>query len=323
MTAAHRSATARQRAKRLRAVVRIGAALGVVTAVGAGPAVAANATVRGQNGRIVFRADTGSGDNLYTIHQDGTHRRQITFFSGASMDGPHWSPNADLIVVGVGLPDTCSNVVLMSPSGHHEVTLPLANGDICEGTPSLSPDGARIYYEAFDGTNDAIWSMNLDGSDRRQASACQGTGATAPEVSPDGQMLAMTCFSDAGQALFVAGVDGANLRQLTPFDWDVGLKNDWSPDSSRIMFITQIDDAVNTDTIQPDGNGLVHVTNYDANGPGAFGNTYSPDGRWILMRLQSNGLYSLVKVHPDGSAQTQVTPYSTFRPRGMAWGSDG
>src|SRR5438270_5345244 len=214
MTARQRPhVSAWRRAKRMpKAVVRIVAVLGVVAAVDAAPILAANATVAGQNGLIVFRADIGSGDNLYTIHQDGTHRRQITFFSDASMDGPHWSPSAGMIVVGVGLPDSCSNVTLMTPSGHHLVTLPLANGDVCEGEPSFSADGTRIYYEAYDGgANDAIWSMNLDGSDRRPVTACQGTGATAPEVSPDGRMLAMTCSSDAGQALFVSSVDGGDL----------------------------------------------------------------------------------------------------------------
>jgi hypothetical protein len=135
-------------------------------------------------------------------------------------------------------------------------------------------------------------------------------------------MLSLTCFSpDGDQALFDARVDGSGLRQLTPFSFEVGTKADWSPDSSRIMFISQMDGAVNTATIKPDGTGLSWVTNYVSGGPLAFGNSYSPDGRWILLRLEIGDQYALYKVHPDGSDLQAITPLSSFRPRGMAWGS--
>lgn len=126
----------------------------------------------------------------------------------------------------------------MDAEGGNMVVLPLANGDICEAVPSFSPDGQRIYYEAFDGHRDAIWSMRLDGSDRHRVTACRGRGVTDPEVSPDGEMLAFTCFSRTGSALFDSNIDGSHLRQLTPFSFDVGTKEDWSPDSGRIMFIS-------------------------------------------------------------------------------------
>jgi Tol biopolymer transport system component len=123
-------------------------------------------------------------------------------------------------------------------------------------------------------------------------------------------------------ALFVSRVDGSDLRQLTPFSFQVGAKSDWSPDSQRIMFITEMNDVVNTATIRRDGSDLFWVTTYPAGGTtNAFGNTYSPDGNWILLRLEQDELYALFKIRPDGSDLTQVTPFSSFRPRGMAWGS--
>ena len=79
--------------------------------------------------------------------------------------------------------------------------------------------------------------------------------------------------------------------------------------------------GVNTATIKSDGTDLQWVTNYAPGAPLAFGNSYSPDGRWILLRLEADGRYALYEIHPDGTDLQAITPFSSFRPRGMAWGS--
>ncbi len=217
-------------AVRLRRVGLI-AVFGLVVALPSGPS--ALATVPGPDGLIAFRADTGSGDQIYTIRPDGTGQTQLTFLDGDNLLQPHWSPDSRLIVFELDTPDSCANVAYMNADGTNMVVLPLANGDICEAMPSFSPDGQRIYYEAFDGHRDAIWSMALDGTDRHWVTSCLGRGVTDPEVSPDGTMIAFTCFSRRGSALFDSNIDGSHLRQLTPFSFDVGTKEDWSPDSAR------------------------------------------------------------------------------------------
>jgi TolB protein len=222
--------------------------------------------------------------------------------------------------------DFC-NIVTMNRNGGGLRILPLANGDQCENSPTFSADGHRIFYDGFDGVSrEAIFSMKLNGNDRRFVSDCQGTGVTDPEVSPDGTMISFTCFSDEGQALFDANIDGSGLHQLTPFAAQVGNKADWSPDSQRIMFITAVDEGepdaqVNTWTIARDGSDLEAVTSYPPGGTRAFGNSYSPDGQWILLRIEQDDLNALFKIRPDGSDLTQITPFSSFRPRNMAWGS--
>jgi Tol biopolymer transport system component len=286
----------------------------------------ARATAPGPSGLIAFRADVGNGDQIYTIRADGTGQRLLTSLPG-NAEQPHWSPESNRIVFEFDPADPTAtdfcNVAYMNRNGGGLTILPLGNGDQCEGSPTFSADGKRIYYEGFDGVSrDAIYSMKLNGTDREFVSNCQGSGATDPEVSPDGTMISFTCFSpDGDQALFDANIDGSGLRQLTPFSFEVGTKADWSPASRRIMFITQAGGTTNTATIRPDGTGLTYVTNNSPGGPSAFGNSYSPDGAWILLRLEQDGLFALYKIHPDGTGLTQVTPFSGFRPRGMAWGS--
>jgi TolB protein len=285
------------------------------------------ATVPGPNGLIVFRAVTDNGSSqLFTITPDGTGQRQITHLAGDAVL-PHWSPESNRIVFELDTANSCANVVTMNRNGGGLRILPLANGDLCEGSPTFSADGHRIYYDGFDGNREAIFSMKTNGNDRRLVSNCEGTGVTDPEVSPDGTMISFTCFlPDGPGALFDANIDGSGLRQLTPFSDEVGSKSDWSPDSQRIMFITTVgegtpDAQINTWTIARDGSDRQAVTDYPAGGARAYGNSYSPDGEWIVLRIEQGDLSALFKIHPNGSGLTQITPFSTFRPRNMAWGS--
>ena len=290
-----------------------------------------SATVPGPNGLIVFREGEPNGQ-IYTIGPDGSGQKQLTNLPGDTFL-PHWSPESNRIVFEFDPANPVNNdfcnIAMMNRNGGGLKIFPLANGDACEASPSFSADGHRIYYEGFDGVSrDAIFSMALNGKDRRLVTDCQGTGITDPEESPDGKMISFTCYDpDGNSALFDANIDGSGLRQLTPFSTEVGNKSDWSPDSTRIMFIStgNNDDQVNTWTIARDGSDLQQVTDYPV-GVRAFGNSYSPDGKWILLRIEqdveSGGFVSaLFKIRPDGSDLTQITPFSDFRPRNMAWGT--
>jgi Tol biopolymer transport system component len=296
---------------------------------------AAPAAYPGPNGLIAFRANTDSGSQIFTINPDTLQQVQLTHVNGDAQGAPHWNFDSSMITFEYDPPDGCAQVATMNADGSNLTILPLASRDVCEGTPTFSADGQRIFYEGYNGRRlDAIYSMSLDGSDRRLITRCQGNGDSDPETSPDGKMLAFTCgdpSSPKGSALFVTRIDGSGLRQLTPFSLRVGFHEDWSPDSRRIVFISIHDEGtpeaqINTATINADGTDLRFLTNYPAGGLRAYGNSYSPDGRWIVLRMETGDQTgdfqsALFKMKTDGSDLTQLTPYSDLRPRGMVWGS--
>jgi Tol biopolymer transport system component len=291
---------------------------------------AAPAAYPGPNGLIAFRANTDGGSQIFTINPATLQQVQLTQVNGDAQGAPHWNFDSSMITFEYDPPDGCAQVATMNADGSDLAILPLASRDVCEGTPTFSADGTRLFYEGYNGKRlDAIYGMNLDGSDRRLISRCQGNGDSDPEASPDGKMLAFTCgdpSSPKGSALFVTNANGSHLRQLTPYSLDVGFHEDWSPDSRRIMFISVHDEGtpdaqVNTATIAADGSDLQWVTNYPAGGLRAYGNSYSPDGQWIVLRMEDGDQNALFKMKTDGSDLTQITPYSSFRPRGMTWGS--
>lgn len=318
------------KARRLRWAGSAVAASAAIAATALVLVPAAPAAYPGPNGLIAFRANTDSGSQIFTINPDTLQQVQLTHVNGDAQGAPHWNSDSSMITFEYDPPDGCAQVATMNADGTDLTILPLASRDVCEGSPTFSADGTRLFYEGYNGKRlDAIYGMNLDGSDRRLITRCQGNGDTDPEASPDGKMLAFTCGdpgSPKGSALFVTNVNGSHLRQLTPYSLNVGFHEDWSPDSRRIAFISVHDEGtpnaqINTATIAADGSDLQWVTSYPAGGLRAYGNSYSPDGRWIVLRMENGDQNALFKIKPDGTDLTQITAYSSFRPRGMTWGS--
>lgn len=303
--------------------IAAGAAL-LASIVATGPA---GATPPGKNGLILFRADVGSGYQIYTVRSNGHDIRQLTHVDGQAVQ-PHWSPDGRQIAFEFDKPDDSGCTVnVMHADGSDIVDLttganpPGWNG--CEGAPSFTPDGARIVFERYDAStdDDAIWSMNIVGGDRHRLTA---GGGTDPEVSPDGTMLSYIGFGDGDhqQALVVSRIDGSHPHQLTSFDADVAIKQDWSPDGQHITFTdnADVDASANVATIRPDGTDFRYLTHYTGGDLRAYVGSYSPDGRWIVYRLEDHGQYALIEIRPDGNQAKTILPLSDFRPRGIAWG---
>jgi Tol biopolymer transport system component len=281
------------------------------------------ATSPGRNGLIVFAADTGNGSQLYTVSANGRGLRQITNVAGEALH-PDWSPDGRRIAYEFDT-DVLGSIVVIDPDGGNAVTL---TASCCDGQPAFTPDGAHLVFEHYDpATNDdAIWSMDIDGSHRLRL-VTGPAGASDPNLSPDGTRLSYVAFNGQtpGAALFTSQASGANPFAITPFEADVAIKQDWSPDGRRIVFTESGYDPIagvsaNIDTVRPDGAGLRHLTHFAGGDVNAFAGSYSPDGRWIVFRLEDHGSYALYRMHPDGSAMKMILPASSFRPRYIDWG---
>jgi Tol biopolymer transport system component len=309
--------------KKILHLVSVAACLALVLAAGR----PAHATVPGHNGLIAFAANTGAGYQIYTLRGKDHDLRQITNVSGDAVQ-PHWSPDGRQIVFEFDTA-TSANVAIMNADGSGLVDLPpLPNG--FEDTPSFMPDGKRILFHRFEFSpccDDAIWTMNLDGTGRQRIIG-PPNGTTDPEAAPNGQTFSVVGFNGQpfGQALFTAGIDGSHLFQLTPFAFDVAVKQDWAPDGRHIVFSDNSDrphpggPSANIATVRPDGTDLRFLTHYQGGEVNAYVGSYSPDGRWIVFRLEDHGSFGLFKMHPDGSDVRTILGLSSFKPRFISWG---
>jgi Tol biopolymer transport system component len=106
-----------------------------------------------------------------------------------------------------------ANIWVLSPSdaaGAHQVTRSVRG---VEGETGLdwTPDG-RLVFTSLTSGNWEIWSMNVDGSDRRQLTTDRRTPRW-PLVSPDGRVIAY----HTGEGVWLMDADGGRQRWLTPW----------------------------------------------------------------------------------------------------------
>jgi Tol biopolymer transport system component/DNA-binding winged helix-turn-helix (wHTH) protein len=100
-----------------------------------------------------------------------------------------------------------------------------------ENEPTWSADGRWIAYSSDRGDNFDIWAQPVG-----EGNPIQITSGAArdwqPSWSPDGRYIAYRSERDGG-GLFLVSVFGGPDRRLTDF----GFQPQWSPDSSRILFV--------------------------------------------------------------------------------------
>lgn len=297
------------------ALVAAVAAIAVVgiLAIG-GPA---QATFHARNGRIAFQVEKRSGTAIYTTKPNGTGLRRLTPRKGEATT-PDWSPNGRRIAFSF---NEC-RVAIMRANGTHRTVLPSKTPGGCETDPSFTPDGSRLVYERFDPPDDdAVWSMNLDGTDRQRITS--GEGAADANVSPDGGTVSfLRGNAKHVNALFTASLDGSNLFQVTPY-LGVGFKHDWAPDGRHIVITTHVDSprSANVATVRPDGSQLRMLTHYKGGEKAALAGSYSPNGRWIVFRFENpkQEKFRVYKMRPNGSHRKLIRRFP-FATRNLDWG---
>ena len=169
------------------------------------------------------------------------------------------------------------------------------------GEAYFSPDGKRLIFQSSRGgyACDKIWTMNIDGSDKRMVSPDRGAN-TCSFFFPDGRIV----FSSTSHLpsacpprpqtpkgaryvwplypynIFTADADGSNLKRITS-----NAKYDAEPvvssDGKRIVFGSQREGDFDIYVMNDDGTNVQRLTDrvgYDG------GPWFSPDGKQIVWR---------------------------------------
>jgi Tol biopolymer transport system component len=112
--------------------------------------------------------------------------------------------------------------------------------------------------------------------------------------------------------------DGSDVKRLTPLTWD-SFHAAWSPDGSRIAFVSVRDGNPDVYVMNADGSGELRLTNSPAIDTDP---AWSPDGARIAFSSDRNGNHDIYIMSADGSGVTRVTNSPTLD-RYPAWSPDG
>lgn len=121
----------------------------------------------------------------------------------------------------------------------------------------------------------------------------------------------------ASTHIYSINPDGTGLRRLTNSLYDS--EPSWSPDGSKIAFVSLIAGNLTVYVMDADGTNKVQLIK-----PGVSNTTpsWSPDGSKIVYSSNKSGRFQIYVMNADGSNQTRLTAFSgdLYRPK---WSPDG
>lgn len=184
---------------------------------------------------------------------------------------------------------------------------PLTVSDGYDAESTVSPDGSRIVFTSHREDSIGLWTMNVDGTDKRKVTRREGYAGGA-FFSPDGRRLVYRAFypdSEEERAvyrrmvtermlrpvnleIYLSNADGSDERQLTD-NGEVNWAPVFHPDGRTIVFMSNKDQEkkryFSLYAMNLDGSGIRRLTE----GPHFDGFPhFSPDGRRLVFVSDRN-----------------------------------
>ena len=158
----------------------------------------------------------------------------VTFTpEGESPGQPAWSPEGERIAYPRFVPAGQEGLWVIGAGGGSAARIP--GTQFGDDDPTWSPDGGRIAFNGRERVPAGIYVVDADGG---VPALIPGTnGYRDPSWSPDGQLIAAS--TGGGQPdIVVFAPDGQDKAELTDNGTIEEYSPDWSPDSTRIVFVS-------------------------------------------------------------------------------------
>ncbi|KUK99267.1 MAG: Peptidase S9B, dipeptidylpeptidase IV domain protein [Methanomicrobiales archaeon 53_19] len=276
--------------------------------------------------KLLFLSGTEEGLDLWTMNPDGTRRMRLTesgrILPGLTLSGygADWSADGRRIVYTSCLFDNSAvwktllapaaegppavnlsairkdaDIRIMDADGGNKKQL-TTDGDA--RLPLWQPHGDRIAYLSERSGNGEIWTMQSDGTGKRQVTFSDGN-VSGYSWSPDGTRIAYVVAAPPGTqpefSLWVINSDGSGSEQLTSGNRDKSPV--WSPDGAGIAFRSESRNQALW-VMESDGSGLASL---GPDNPAFMMQQWSPNGKAIVVS-DGNDLYAIPLEDPAAPA---------------------
>lgn len=275
--------------------------------------------------QIAFRQNRDDPNNyeIYTINADGSGLANLTN-NPARDECPYWSPNGRSIAF-VSDRDG-GGVYLMAGDGSNQrlLTAEFTRCEISDATMAWSQNGQWFsFLSCPDGPPD-IYVVKPDGSDLTNLTHNPASDDSF-HWSPDGRQIAFGSDRDGNKEIYLLDVQAAlkgkadaNPLRLTN-NPAVDVPAGWSPDGTRLLFLSERDGNPDVYIMNADGSGQTRLTTDPALD---YYPAWSPAGQWIAFVSKRDGNHEIYVMAADGSGQRNLTA-SPATDAQFWWSPDG
>ena len=155
-------------------------------------------------------------------------------------------------------------------------------------SPSFSPDNSRVVYAFAETGPQQIWSVRVDGKDKKQITQCEGV-SNWPTFTPDGKTIVYSNSRENNYEIYSMNADGSNEKQLTG-NTLMDIRPAVSPNGKEIAFTSTRDGGYNVYVMNIDGGNVRALTQ------GLDRDDYPswhPDGRRLVIVSERGGRFDL------------------------------
>ncbi|MGH9369499.1 MAG: hypothetical protein ACRD3M_17730 [Thermoanaerobaculia bacterium] len=169
---------------------------------------------------------------------------------------------------------------------------------------SIGPNGhgGRVVYTSYLSLYPQIFSMNADGSDKKEVPTGVDLNAS-PALSPDGTQIAFAGAQRGNTDIYVVNAGGGNLRRLTNTR-SLEAAPEWSPTGRQILYTSDQTGVPQIWLMESEGTGHRQFTfagNWNDEA------TWSPDGSRIAFACRNEGDFNICVMDVATGRTVQLT----------------
>jgi TolB protein len=255
--------------------------------------------------RVIFQStrDGGQCDQEYVMNADGSDQHMVSTGKGATTCGYFLSDNQHILYASTHegnpscpMPPDHTKGYVWAVHPTFDIYMATLDGKIVKkltDTPGYDAEATvnfkthKILYTSMASGDLEIWTMNEDGSGKKQVTHAEGYDGGAV-FSRDGTKMVWRAYRPDTPEKKAAYEALLKQNLTTPMKMELWLAN-------------------------ADGSNAKQITNY---GCASFAPTFTPDGKKLLFASNKakcdSSLFELYLINLDGSGLEQVTDYGKF-----------